>query len=246
MALQFVGASPRSLTGCTEHKHPLWEIVLNLEGEGSETIDGREYPFSTGTVRFIPPNVPHVKSSEGGFRDIFIRADSIALRGMPDARHEPMTFEDDAEGSVAALMQMMLCRYLKTNKNDVALDLMYELLLQLVTEKTSGVKSDQVVEDICHRSALSFNDPELSVSDVLESTGYQKDYIRRRFFRACGVTPLQYLTSLRMEYAKNLLKRRRGLGLSVADVGTMCGYYDGGYFSRVFKKQVGVTPEAYV
>ena len=36
-----------------------------------------------------------------------------------------------------------------------------------------------------------------------------------------------------------------GWRLSIADIGEMCGYYDSRYFSRVFKKQVGVTPEVF-
>jgi AraC-like DNA-binding protein len=76
-------------------------------------------------------------------------------------------------------------------------------------------------------------------------TGYNKDYIRRRFVKACGMTPNEYLTSLRIEHAKKLLSQKKNTQIYVADIGVMCGYYDPNYFSRIFKKQTGITPEQY-
>ena len=93
---------------------------------------------------------------------------------------------------------------------------------------------------------MRFNDPELSLSSILVSSGYNKDHIRRRFISAYGVTPVEYLTKLRIDNAKSILKKRKELNLSIAEIGVMCGYYDAYYFSRVFKKCVGVSPNEYL
>lgn len=121
-----------------------------------------------------------------------------------------------------------------------------ELFLRLLEEKCAPPKNDPAVEEICSLLARNYSDPELSLSKILSATGYQKDHIRRRFVAACGVTPVEYLTELRIENAKRLLERREDMGLTVAEIAMRCGYYDSHYFSKVFKKRVGVTPERYV
>ena len=62
-------------------------------------------------------------------------------------------------------------------------------------------------------------------------------------FRALtGMTPTQYITKLRMSLAARLL---RDATLSVGEVAEACGYGDMFYFSRVFRREMGVSPSAY-
>jgi AraC-like DNA-binding protein len=57
-----------------------------------------------------------------------------------------------------------------------------------------------------------------------------------------GITPLEYMTKLRMKKAEQLLSAMRNKEYSVAEVAQMCGYEDALYFSRVFKKTYGCSP----
>lgn len=61
----------------------------------------------------------------------------------------------------------------------------------------------------------------------------------RAFRAATGLPPHQYQMALRMERARALLADTR---LSIAEVGTAVGYDDPAYFSRLFRRQTGVTP----
>ena len=64
-----------------------------------------------------------------------------------------------------------------------------------------------------------------------------------RSFRAyMGVTPMQYITSLRITRAKELL---RSTSYSIQEISTMVGYENPLYFSRIFKKQTGSSPKEY-
>ncbi len=64
-----------------------------------------------------------------------------------------------------------------------------------------------------------------------------------RYFKAeIGYTPKAYLTKLRMARARTLLRDGR---LSVAEIAERLGFYDGMYFSKVFKKYYSVTPGEY-
>lgn len=57
-----------------------------------------------------------------------------------------------------------------------------------------------------------------------------------------GISPSAYRQKLRIENARSLLL---STGLSVSEIGGLCGFADGLYFSRVFKKEVGVSPLEY-
>jgi len=240
MALCSVGASPRALTHSRAHQHPFFEVVLNLEGEGITDIGGERSAFFPGSVHIVPPYTPHTKETQATFQDIYFHTDTI-----PFPLPGPVSFRDDGAGTLRQLMQMMLSRYLQCRQNDAVLERMYCLVMDMIEEKHVAAPIDPLVDAVMQQLALSFNDPELSVGAVLEQTGYQKDYIRRRFAAVVGMSPSAYLTHLRMEQAKKLLVKRKESGLSIADVGELCGYYDARYFSRVFKKSTGVIPAAY-
>lgn len=57
-----------------------------------------------------------------------------------------------------------------------------------------------------------------------------------------GLTPGQYIQAKRIELAQSLLQNRE---LSIAEVAGLCGITDYNYFSRIFKKQLGLSPREY-
>ena len=64
----------------------------------------------------------------------------------------------------------------------------------------------------------------------------------RQFTRLSGLTPLELVTSLRMELAARLLSREN---LSAERVSEQCGYASQAAFGRVFKQHYGTGPGAY-
>lgn len=62
------------------------------------------------------------------------------------------------------------------------------------------------------------------------------------FKATTGYSPLQYLTKTRMSYAKELLLFT---DLGIAEISNLCGYTDQNYFTRVFKKNIGLTPSEF-
>lgn len=64
----------------------------------------------------------------------------------------------------------------------------------------------------------------------------------RSFKQYVGVPPLQYLTSIRINKAKELLE---STDCPVGEIGEIVGYDNPLYFSRIFKKQTGLSPAGY-
>lgn len=78
----------------------------------------------------------------------------------------------------------------------------------------------------------------ISVNDISDTFGYTASYINRLFKKECNLSPLQYLTSKRIEKAKELLQQNCDIKTTAASI----GYEDARYFSRVFKNETGQTP----
>lgn len=83
---------------------------------------------------------------------------------------------------------------------------------------------------------------ELSLGEIAEHVGINTSYLIRVFKSEMGDTPLQYLTALRMEKAKELLENSR---LTVKQISEQLGYNDMRSFVRFFKKAEGCTPNEY-
>lgn len=88
----------------------------------------------------------------------------------------------------------------------------------------------------------SFSDSALSCASAAAAVNVSEVYLRRLFSESLGVPPHAYLTSLRMEKAKALLRRGEG---TVEEIAAACGYAGVYYFSAAFKKQTGMPPTVF-
>lgn len=83
---------------------------------------------------------------------------------------------------------------------------------------------------------------DISLDDVSRYLNLSPYYFSKLFKAETGTTFVEYLTNLRMERAQELL---RDESLSIKEICASVGYADPNYFSRTFKKNVGVTPTVY-
>lgn len=82
----------------------------------------------------------------------------------------------------------------------------------------------------------------LTIQGISKNANLSKSVLYRRFHGCFGCTVSQYINKQRIAKAKELLKQGN---LSVEDVSQQAGFSDHAYFSRVFKKEVGLSPMKY-
>lgn len=82
----------------------------------------------------------------------------------------------------------------------------------------------------------------ISIVDIANSVGVTPNYLANIFDAVLGYSPKRFLTELRMERAKNLLKTGK---YKMKDVGKLVGYDNQLHFSAEFKKNVGCSPLDY-
>ncbi|MEJ2347319.1 MAG: helix-turn-helix domain-containing protein [Gammaproteobacteria bacterium] len=80
------------------------------------------------------------------------------------------------------------------------------------------------------------------VAAMVRLSGLAERSFKRRFARATGMSPLEYVHTLRLEEAKHLLETSE---LPVEAVANEVGYEDASFFGRLFRRKVGLTAAQY-
>ncbi len=88
----------------------------------------------------------------------------------------------------------------------------------------------------------NFCDPNISLISVAKHVGMSAAHLSTVFSQTVGKTFISYLTSLRVEKAKELLSQT---DFKLSAIAMEIGYNEPNYFSHVFKKNEGITPKEY-
>lgn len=84
---------------------------------------------------------------------------------------------------------------------------------------------------------------DIQIEVLSKRLGLSPSYFRKLFKDAYGIAPMQYITNLRINTAKDLLLSGE---VNVTEASHLSGFDDIYYFSTLFKKQTGVSPTEYV
>ena len=105
------------------------------------------------------------------------------------------------------------------------------------TQKSSAVPAiKKCIDD-------NFSDPSFSLDTIRRELSYNKKYISSVFKKHMGTGVTEYVNTIRIQQACNMLQQGY---TCISDVAYKCGFSDAQYFSKVFKKQIGITPTLYV
>ena len=88
----------------------------------------------------------------------------------------------------------------------------------------------------------NYSDPNTTLTTVAEVVCLSPNHFSTIFSQQCKTTFIEYLTNVRIENAKRLLKETDKKGY---DIAYDCGFSDPHYFSYIFKKNTGLTPREY-
>lgn len=102
---------------------------------------------------------------------------------------------------------------------------------------------EKFLANIIHLIEEHISDSELNVNALCEWTGTNNKQMYRKMKQLTGMTPVEYIKSIRMKKAAMLLKQQK---FTVAEVMYMVGFSNHSYFSKCFQAEFGVTPKQYV
>ena len=185
-----------------------------IPGESAEDVEERAYAFATTLAR----ELERVDSSEIriGIGEIVEKPEEI-FQSFKPARH---------------------IRHLLAERTD-------EKAIILGTREMgepTDEKAPAVVNEAKLYMSLHFSEPGLMLQDVAKAVSMSSSRFSTVFSQQNGQTFTEYLVTLRLKKAKELLRTTNERSSQIA---REVGYNDAHYFSYIFKKNTGMTPSDY-
>lgn len=117
-------------------------------------------------------------------------------------------------------------------------------ITEYITQFLSGIKESNTQSDSIKNAKKYINlhyDQSITLSELANQIGLSEEYFSRLFKKEVGKNFTEYMTELRMEKARTLLKQ--GI-FNINEVAEMVGITNHSYFSSQFKKYFGVNPSS--
>lgn len=229
-----------------------YQILYVANGKTHFWFDGREEIVSTGHMVLYKPEeiqkyVYYLEDNPEVFWIHFTGRDVkniLAYHGISLDEH---VFYCGVLPDYKALFrkiiqELQLCRY---GYEDYIVSLFKDILLLVDRQQHEQKKTTGNVQEQIERAAAYFNEnynTKISIDDYAESLHISTNGFIHNFKQYAGMSPAQYILSLRMVNAQSLLERTT---YNIKEISEIVGYENPLYFSRVFKKEIGKSPAQY-
>ena len=251
------------------HSHGFEELVIVLKGAAMHVIDEQEFPVKSGDVFVITPNHLHQYQDIHGLALANILFDSQALmmeqwdiRALPGF-HALFSLEPAFRSQHQFRSRLQLSDRQLNRANEMIHDLTREtetrnpgyrvmakgLFMQLAVH-LSRCYSDEPTEETT--DLLRIGDAiahiethyaeKISLDELSAKSHLSKRHFLRIFHDCIGRSPIDYLMHVRTRKAA---ERLQYTDRTITNIALDCGFSDGNYFTRCFRKTMNETPRQY-
>lgn len=225
---------------------PIHYLHLITAGQGVLKMNGKTYPLSPGSIFFAFPAIPYEIQADEQFRFLYI---SFMGNGVNPLLEELGIKTDEPVytgfGHLLEFWLSAIVRVQPQNANILVESVLLHTLSFINTpfeEADHKGRPEDLFDMIVDYIDAHYCDADISLKKLAAVFSYTEKYLSHLFKQKMGVGFSQYVNQLRLRYAHGLLDQRI---YSVAEVAAQCGYSDAFYFSKVFKKAVGIPPNEY-
>ncbi len=117
----------------------------------------------------------------------------------------------------------------------------YDILITFFSEYNSAQKPTMLIR--AKEYMEQHYNEQISVSYAAREIGISESLLFKLFRENEDLTPTEYLRSIRIRYAEQMLLS--SVDVKISDVAIKCGFSDSAYFCKVFKDETGMTPKSY-
>jgi len=234
----FVGEHPKTYD-VRWHTHEHWELVYCTSGHGSFRFEnGTTINYQAGEAVVIPPRERHTNSSAEGFTNIHL---TMAEPSFPYRTAFRVADSEDHDLK-NAFSQAKSYYMTPIKKRELVLAALGDLIASYIVVFRSNTEFSEPVERIRSAIIRNYARVDFALDEVIREMPFHYDYLRKLFKKEVGISPLEYMTNLRMKSAETLLTAMWTNEYTISEIAQMCGFEDALYFSRVFKKYYGCAP----
>ena len=232
---------------CYLNWHTNIEILYCTEGSGWVTCETNKYPFSKGDIFIVNSNELHSFDTDNEMKYFCLILDrDFCVNNGIDTEYVHFTeLIKDKEterlynGVVESYNYFGICRATKIRCA------VLELLIRLRTSHTQnslGQHSEKNPNIERIKRAMVYIRQNLSqiltLDEISNHVGISKYYLTKEFKKITGQSAFEYINILRCKEAKRMIAE----GQTVSAAARSCGFENLSYFSRTYKKYIGVSP----
>lgn len=224
-----------------------YHMIYLYKGSGSFVIQGNQTTVPAGSILLFSPSEPeffsyqakdapeiywiHFTGSECGELLDRYSLESCAVGESPTLKQLFSETIRELQLKNPGFETVVLCNFYKM------LVLINRLRLRQELPGGNQLSIEKLVSELYRR----YSEP-WTLDSMAEYCGLSAGYFSHSFKKRMGCPPMQFLQSLRIGQAKELLLSD---SLTVSAVAALVGYEDPLYFSKVFKKETGLPPRVY-
>ena len=254
--------------GFATHGHSFSELVVVLSGSGLHVTEAETYAICRGDVFVL--NGPTVHGFEDssqlrlcnlmydperliqphqdlraapGYQALFVLEPSYRKRGF---RGKLQLSEADLRAVVTLLNALEREQEAQLQGYRSLLSALFMQLVVLLSRYYAASPERPTRSVLRLAKAFSYLEENyhhpLDLADLSSRANLSKNQFLRVFKKAFGTTPIDYLNELRVQKARELLENS---SLTVQQIAFDTGFSDSNYFSRQFRKVMGISPSAY-
>lgn len=205
--------------------------------------NGKEYVSDRNHILFLPKGATYTQSCTEAGEFPLINFHAVHDENIQDF----ISFEaSDIDNYLREFHKLEKIWLIKPpNGHLSALRTIYEILNRLYKNELAAHedKNYDIIRPAVRYLEDHFTDPDLNNHQLAEKAAVSEVYFRRVFKNKFGTSPKQYIQSLRIRNAENLLRNEY---LSISSVAELSGFASVYHFSRSFKLSTGYTPTEYM
>lgn len=235
----------------TQHWHEHIELHYVLEGKTTLRLGQSEILAREGNLVVVNSNELHAGYCDGTHMRvlviIFDMADFYKELADRNVIFQSLVEKDEAIDAIMSAIQKEYCEqkvgYRLICKGELLhliVHLAREYAVEVLTERENDSRKRRLERLNTVLDYIQTNyTKQISNRELADIIHLSEDRFNHLFKESMGIPPLQYINEIRMKKALNLLKRKEGTVVEIAD---SVGFTDYNHFGRQFRRYFGCTP----
>ncbi len=232
--LQIVGVEHMCWRGCAFNVRPreYSALAFRISGNATITIGGKEYYIHSNDILYMPQNIAY-KAEYTDTEMLVVHFVTSKNDGAP----EIYSFQNTEQIYKLFLSALNFWKNKEPGFHIYTFSQLY-MILGVILEKSTKINQPAHFLNALSFINSNYRNGALSIDMICAEAGISPTVFRQLFKKYYQKTPTEYITSLRLEYARNLISG----GMAIEKAAYESGFNDAKYFARVVKKHFGCTP----
>lgn len=239
-----------------DHSHPAYSFVLTFDTYTQVVVGSEVLSSLPGEVMAIDPGVGHHElAGDEPPRYIAVLVNRALFDGevahYPSVRPQPFRFRTFTPGRefISHLKEFMNEAEACLPARDALLDAIGIRIIHAIIRTAYGISAppDRIGNRVEIHRAIEYIQThagdKLNVDKLAAVAAMSSSHFSRVFRQETGFTPLAYLTRVRLDQAKKLLRAGER---SISTVALACGFASPSHFTDIFRRASGQTPSDFL